>query len=134
MPLDAEALVLALLRDRPTLAGYRFGTQRPADLVDRLPFVLVERTGGAARHRSWRPGAAVVRAGLALQLWATPDRHAARTALLDVLAELYAARGVSTPAGVLVRVIESAGPAALPDAAVPPDVHRCAASVLLTAR
>lgn len=132
--LDPESLILEFLRSLPALAGSTFGTQRPADLADRLPFVLVERTGGASRHRSWRPGAALTLAGVAIQAWAAPDRNAARTALLAVLGELYAARGAWTPAGVLVRAGELSGPTVLQDASVPPDVHRYVASVLLTAR
>jgi len=46
---DAENLTLAYLRARTELAGITFGTPRPADLADRLPFVLAERIGGAPR-------------------------------------------------------------------------------------
>jgi hypothetical protein len=66
-----------------------------------------------------------------LQTWAAPDLTAARTALAAVLDELYAARAVALPAGVLVRVAAIAEPTVLPDESVPAAIHRITASVQL---
>lgn len=131
---DPEALALAWLRARPELAAITFGTMRPANLAERLPFVLVERSGGAAALPSWRPCALLDRAGLVLQAWAAPDRAAARSLILTVLGALYAARGVALPAGVIVRVNPLTGPAVLPDEQVPENVHRLTATVQAVTR
>jgi hypothetical protein len=126
---DAETLALAWLRDVHDVTGITFGTQRPADIADHLPYVAVERIGGAADIPSWRAGTLVGRAGLNIQAWAGPYRADARQLIHSVVHSLSTARGVSLPGGVIVRVAMLAGPTALPDPAAPDDVHRFTATV-----
>ena len=66
--LDVETALLDWLPARPELNGYTFGTRRPVDLVARLLFVLLTRTGGAASLPTWRVGPVLDRAGIAVQV------------------------------------------------------------------
>lgn len=131
---DAEALVLAWLRTRPELVGVTFGTTRPADLVARLPFVLVERIGGGPSAPSWRAGALVDRAGIALQGWAGPHRVDARRLVHSVIHSLSTTRAAAVGDGVIVRVVVLAGPTPLPDPAASEDAHRFTATAQVTTR
>ncbi|GIG63642.1 hypothetical protein Lfu02_80140 [Longispora fulva] len=131
---DAERLALAYLRARPALAGIRFGTERPVDLAERVPLVVIERIGGVSSAPSWRGGALSDRPAIHLQAWHGPHRAHARTLLLAVLHELALARGVVLPEGVIVRAAVLAGPTAVPDPGAPEHLHRHTATVQLTTR
>lgn len=131
---DVEALALAYLRNLPALAVITFGTQRPVDLLARVPFVLIARIGGAATVASWRGGPTLDRAGIDVQGWAAPDRAAARALVCQVVDALTAARSTALHGGVIVRVGVLAGPSGLPDPATGEHVHRYAASVQVTIR
>lgn len=46
---DVEAVVISYLKSRDETDGIQFGTQTPADLDKRLPFVTLERIPGGFR-------------------------------------------------------------------------------------
>lgn len=48
---DVEAAVLRWIRNRTEADGITFGTETPADLDKRLPFVTVERIPGGVRTK-----------------------------------------------------------------------------------
>lgn len=46
---DVEAVAIRWLKSRPETLGISFGTETPANLDERLPFVTLERIPGGAR-------------------------------------------------------------------------------------
>lgn len=131
MPPDTDAVVLRALREY--LIGYTFGTLRPADLHDRLPYVLVTRIGGGAGLPSWRASAAHVdRATFTLQAWAGPELADARRVCRQCLHTLAALRGVLVGPVTVVAARIVSGPVRVPDPSIPDGVHRVAGSVALT--
>lgn len=133
-PADIERVLLAWLRAHPSLTGIRFGTTRPADLPAHVPYVQLTRSGGTAALPTWRPGPVLDRAGITVQVWASPDPAAARQTCTRVLSALYAARSVTGAGVTITRVRPLSGLSALPDPDAPDDVHRTSASVLVTSR
>jgi hypothetical protein len=131
---DVEALTLAWLRGYPTMAGVTIGTERPADLAARLPYVQITRIGGGATPTSWRSGPMLDRAGVNAQTWATPDRATARILIHQVIGALMAARSLALPGGVIVAVTMLAGPSSLPDPAAVQQVHRFTTTLQMTVR
>src|SRR5688572_23303907 len=71
-PADVERVLLPWLRAHPTLTGIRFGTTRPVDLTSQVPYVQLARNGGTAAAPTWRPGPILDRAGITIQVWASP--------------------------------------------------------------
>ncbi len=131
---DVETALLAWLRARPELDGYQFGTRRPANLADRLPYVRLARTGGAASLPTWRAGPILDRCGVAVQVWAGPDPADSRQACAAVLDALYAMRSVVSAGLTIVRVGSLSGLAPVPDPGAPDDIHRTAAAVIVSNR
>lgn len=130
---DVETALLDWLCNRPELDGYHFGTRRPANLADHLPYVRLARTGGAASLSTWRPGPILDRCGVAVQVWAGPDPADSRQACAAVLAALYAMRSVVSAGLTIVRVGSLSGLTPMPNLAPSDDLHCVIASILVTA-
>jgi len=129
---DPVALVVTYLRGHPSLTGVTVGTLRPADLAARLPFLLVERVGGASTLPTWRPGPILDRAGIGLHGWAGPNLADTRAVIGQALAALYAARAVALPGGSIARITPLGGPITVPDPGAGEHVHRQIATVEVT--
>lgn len=131
---DVEALLLEWLRSRPELSDITFGTERSADLADRLPFVMVTRIGGGIESVSWRGGVYLDRAGVTIQTWNGPDRASSRALICTLIEQLAGVRELALDGGVLTRIGGVAGPTALPNPDGSGHAHRFTATAQVTTR
>ena len=125
---DADALVLSVIAAaEPTL---NLGTQIPADLLDKLPFAVVRRFGGAAVDLRF-----LDRATFDVQAWAGSRKaaydtvDAIRTAFIDVVYNQ-----TKFPLGHIARCVEIAAPSELRTVDQAGDVWRFQASYSLFLR
>lgn len=126
---DADGIVLAVLRAMlpPTV---QIGNLIPADLVDRLPYVVILRVGGTALDPRFAD-----RALVNVQCWASSRQDSERLAqaVRDCL-YLASRGGVTTDQGHISAFTEQAAPSHLDTGTEPSGVFRYQASYLLTTR
>lgn len=125
---DADAILVAAVR--AAVPGVNLGTQIPDDLLDRLPFVVARRFGGAAVDPRF-----LDRATVDVQTWA-----GSRKGAYDLAAEIRtglrdsALNQITYPAGYIVRFRESSAPAEIRDAEQAGNVWRFVATYSLFMR
>lgn len=125
---DVDLLVREVVTS--AVPGVNVGTMIPADLADRLPFVMARRVGGTAVHPRFAD-----RALVDVQVWAS-DRKTASDLAESVRTALFLAweRQTVTPYGSIGAYAETAAPTELRDETTPDGVYRFQATYSLVVR